>query len=140
MTVVILCLEEVKFTKVPPARVSVNAGESVRLEWEYSITGGTREEAFSQYSPTWSLYDDKGTGVQLAAEDKNSQWAWSVSPTCPASLKSRLIKPPGQFKAHLVISNVQTSDAGIYGCTLHFAGGDNFITEKTELVVQSKHE
>jgi hypothetical protein len=123
----------VEFTKVPPREVYVYSGTTVKLEWEYSITGD-KKKAFARYSPTWNLYDEEGEMAELASEDMYNSWKWMVSATCPASLRGRISK---QSSANLIITKVTTADSGTYGCTLELASGDP-LTDKVQLIVTGK--
>lgn len=108
-------------------------GETVRLEWLYSIDGG-RDNAFGRYSPTWSIYYSDSEYAELASEDKNNGWKWSISDRCPASLRGRLTK---ESDATLVISEVTIADSSIYGCSLVMVSGQPVIS-KVQLIVRGK--
>ncbi|KAK3697941.1 hypothetical protein QZH41_013023, partial [Actinostola sp. cb2023] len=126
---VLYIIVEVKFTKLPPRKVTAVVGTAVNLQWEYTVSGD-RNVAFARYSPTWDLYANN-TSVELASEDKNNNWKWSVSSTCPATLRERISK---DSSAHLVISNVMLSDTGTYGCSLKLSYG-NPLVDKVDLIV-----
>lgn len=122
------------FTKTPESVVYVTAGSDARLEWVYRVDGG-RKNAFSTYSPTWSLYQ-KEEDVEIASENKTANWTWSVSGTCPESLRGRLKK---ESLATLVISKVTQADTGFYTCSLIMMSGEPVVS-RIQLIVQGKDD
>ncbi|XP_048588340.1 uncharacterized protein LOC5512415 isoform X2 [Nematostella vectensis] len=122
-----------QFSLTPPKTVTVHEGETVKLKWDYTVTGD-KNIVFSQYSPTWDIYDADGNGIELAHEDMYMGWYWSVSATCPWYLRDRISK---EDAATLVISNAEITDSATYGCNLKLSSG-KIITEKVQLIVQEK--
>jgi hypothetical protein len=77
------------------------------------------------------LYYSNGASLELSSEDKNNEWQWSVSPTCPASYEGRISK---EAQATLVITSVTVADGGTYGCSLVMASGPPVVS-KVQLMI-----
>jgi hypothetical protein len=124
-----------KFIQVPSSVMSVKAGDTVKLIWDYVI--GNKSKTFDLQSPLWEINDRNSVWKAIGYDDGTSGWKWKLSSTCP----SRLLDPTRVSKAStatLVIFNVSLEDSGIYRCNLTLKNGPP-ITSQVELIVTGKY-
>ncbi|KXJ11358.1 Limbic system-associated membrane protein [Exaiptasia diaphana] len=123
------------FTKIPPSKLHVLKGETVKLVWDYHVDDMERE--FNLLSPRWYYRYNKDT-IQREIIGFNNRfigWKFQISNiTCPPRLIKPIIRVSRQSNATIFITNVTVVDSGIYGCTLALKYGAD-ITNEVHLIV-----
>ncbi|XP_031569754.1 receptor-type tyrosine-protein phosphatase alpha-like [Actinia tenebrosa] len=124
---------DVRFTRSPPSKIFAIEDNTTKLNWEYYVSDKTTD--FALKSPIWEYSNDNGKNwIEIANEAIARSWNWTVSASCPPSLKPRLKK---LYNATIQIVNVTFNDTGTYRCRLMLSSGTS-IPRTTILNVTSK--
>lgn len=125
----------VQLTKTPPAIIYAFVGETVRFNWDYTVTNKDLDFGYYVSSPIWYYYKPDGERSVIAVEDGLHNWKWKISYlTCPPRLLRPTVRVSKESVATLVISNVTKSDSGWYEIYLALRIAPA-ITDRVELVV-----